>query len=148
MLSRQHSARCEYVFAPRSPYGRGNSGLVQAVAEYFHDTFRRRDIREIRDLVEADKVHPAFQTGQQPDYGIGMTLVIIVSGKHCIFETYAALTGKVVLSYKVHDIFQRVGLLHRHQFSTLIRKRIVHTYRQMAPCLVQISLECRQNSYG
>ena len=77
MLSRQHPAGGEYILASGSPYGTGDSVVGQPIPEVFHDDLRRSLERGVRDLVEADKVHPAFQTGQQPDYGIGMTLVII-----------------------------------------------------------------------
>ena len=108
----------------------------------------RRHIWEVRNLMKPDEVHAAFQTGKQTDNPIRMTLVIIETGKHRIFETYTPLACEVILTDKRNHIFQRISLLDRHQFATFIREGIMHTDCKMTPGFIQIALEIGQNTYG
>ena len=77
-----------------------------------------------------------------------MSLRIVQPGKHRIFETYPALPGKIILLYKSYDIFDIPGFLRRHQLESLLRERVVKTYRQMTFAVVKEAFQVRQYAYG
>ena len=98
--------------------------------------------------METDQIHTALKSGEQPDKCIGMTLVVIETGKHRIFEAHASLTGKVILPDEPYHFIQREGILYRHDALAFIPKRIVDTDRQMAAALLEVTFKLRKDSYG
>ena len=95
--------------------------------------------------MEADKVHPAFQTLKESYQRVGMALCVVQAGEHGVFETHPALAGEVIFTDQVYHILGGPCLLDRHNRSPLLRERIMETDSQMAAGLVKITPEIRQD---
>ena len=54
--------------------------------------------------METDKVHPALQSLEHPYEGIRMDLGVVESGEHRVLEADTALTGEIILLYKVYHL--------------------------------------------
>ena len=144
----KHSAGGKYVFSPGSSYSTGNSLIGNSVPEVLHDDCPRGILRGIPHLVEADQVHPAFQTPEQADKGIGVTLVIIQALEHGIFEAHTPLAREIVLAQQLHYFPDVPGLLDRHHQGALLTEWIVETDGHMAAAAVQVLLQGRNDSDG
>ena len=121
--------------------------VVEPVAEDLHGRVGGAVIGEIRDTVESDQVHAALQPAQQADEGVRVALVVVEAGEHRIFKTHAALAAEVVLADEIDDLADVPCLLRGHHFEALLRERIVEADRQVAPLLVEVAPERREDAY-
>ena len=114
VLTGQHAACRKYVLPSRGTQCRSYTGIVETLLEILNNYARRCLIWEIRNLMEADQVHTAFQSPQHPYQRIRMILRIIESRKHRIFETDTPLPREIILLYEVYHFLDRPRTLHRH----------------------------------
>ena len=105
------------ILAPGGADGGGNPAPGQTVPEGLHRRLRAGAVREIRNPVETDQVHAAFQPLEETKESVGMARGVVETREHRVLETYPALAREVVLTDQVDDRFDRVGL------STGIRER-------------------------
>ena len=75
--------------------------------------------------MEADKVDAALKPLEKADEGVCMSFVVVESGEHGVFETYAALAAEVILSDKVEDLVEGPCFLDRHHLPALLPERVV-----------------------
>ena len=104
MFSCKHTACRKNIFSSRSAYRSCKAQVIQAGLKVIYDHIRRRLIREIRNLMEADQVHTALQALEHAEERICVGLCVIEAGKHRVLETYSALPCEIILLDKVDDI--------------------------------------------
>ena len=95
--------------------------------------------------MEPDQIDPAFHSFKKPDQSVSMTLGIVQSGEHGVFETHPPLASEVIFPDQVHHLLNGPSLLDRHYRNPLLWERIMETDSQMAACLVKIAPEIRQD---
>ena len=127
MFSCQHAAGSKDIF-PAGCADRGHKSLiVKAGLEVLDYDIRRSLVWEIRNLMETDKIHPALQSFQHSYQSIRMSLGIVETGKHSVFETNSPLSGKIILAYQVYDILNRPCSLNRHDAETFRAEGVMKT---------------------
>ena len=148
MLPGQKAAGGKNVLPPGSTDGGRESALGQAVPESLHLLLRGRSIGKVRNPVETDQVHTAFQGAEKLHQRIGMPLRVVPAMENGILETDTALAAEVVLFQEPDNLCLRPSLLDRHHLGTLFRERIVQAYRQVALALVQELFQLRKDADG
>lgn len=118
-LSGEHSAGGHDVLAARGTDSGGYALTVQPVAKFDHSLAVGRTKWAVGDGVETDEVDTAIHIPQKSGKGIAMTVIVVESAPHYIFNREAPLVGEVVKAEDFEHLAGRVGFFYGHKFLPL-----------------------------